>query len=1151
MPASIIGMVVGELVAAAVVETVMLPLVASTVISGVVGFATSTVLRGAFSGSEGGGTQDSAAAAVADPIVTSKDRLISVRQPVAPWDVVYGRVRKGGVITYMESSSDHVYLHLIVTLAGHVCDAVETVYLNDEALTLDGSGWAQGRFLKGDGTSYARVQISLGAEAGQPFSDLVSESGGLWTDAHRQTGHTKIYLRLEASPDIFPSGLPAITAIVRGKKVSDPRYSPAVTAYSNNAALCLLDYLTDTEYGIGATYATEIDDTQAVSAINSCAEAVALAAGGTESRYTANGTFNVDAEPQRVLELMLASMSGKLVNIGGRWHLYAGVYDAPTLSLSDDDLAGGMRIQSLVSRRDNANGAKGTFTDPNSSWQPTDFPPVASNQYKTEDGGERVWRDMDLSPFVTSGTQAQRLAKIELLRTRQGLTIIAPFKLKAFRAATGRTISYTSSHLGLSSKAFEVGESRFIFAEDGSLAVELSMRETASSIFDWSTNDESPVDAAPNSNLPDPFAGLTISGLTATSGTADLFVNGDGTVVPRVRLRWTSLTNPYIKNYEIQFSRLDQSPTSWEDAPTVAAPATEAFALPVEDGVIYDLRIRAVSLLGNRGDWAYVRSHTVVGKTELPSDVSGASAVQSGGLVVMGCNAVADADLDAIEVRLQDAGNTTWADGTPVANILRGQTVTSAALPPGTFNLLFKARDTSGNYSANAAVVEIIVTSEGYSAITNVEQSTAWLGTRSNMVKHYTGVLTPDSEEIAAIHLSCPGTSGNVARASDGVRANLTGFDIRVRALVSAYPAAAQGNLSCLMSKFTGPNGTFSFRFSINNAGSLNLGLTQSGYYAGSPNEFNESGSVTAIPLDGKVRYYRATYRQSDRRVQYFLSDDGRAWTQLGSDKTFSFVGSIHWGAENIEIGSDQQASIEALIGRVYSAEVRSAIDGPVIVSFNPEEDGASNGSTSVVSSSGHTWSIIQSGASPASIDGLGWEVFNEFVPNAYTDCYYTAPVIDKGIDANARIYGDIVSRLGPGETSGVAAPELQVDYRLSTGSFDGYEVWTVGMANFRYLLARIHVDTTIGKPVIEGFNPTIDGLSRDESGTLTVGAGGSGSVTFATPFHSTPVLNVSPQGSGNVSASYDGLSSTGFTGYFKSGGAAAAGTLSYTAIGA
>ena len=32
-------------------------------------------------------------------------------------------------------------------------------------------------------------------------------------------------------------------------------------------------------------------------------------------------------------------------------------------------------------------------------------------------------------------------------------------------------------------------------------------------------------------------------------------------------------------------------------------------------------------------------------------------------------------------VRLQDAGQTDWDDGQPIANILRGQTVTSAALP--------------------------------------------------------------------------------------------------------------------------------------------------------------------------------------------------------------------------------------------------------------------------------------------------------------------------------------------------------------------------------------------------------------------------------------------------------------------------------------
>ena len=42
--------------------------------------------------------------------------------------------------------------------------------------------------------------------------------------------------------------------------------------------------------------------------------------------------------------------------------------------------------------------------------------------------------------------------------------------------------------------------------------------------------------------------------------------------------------------------------------------------MPVEDGVAYDIRLRAVSLEGLVSEWAEVLAHVVVGKTTPPSE---------------------------------------------------------------------------------------------------------------------------------------------------------------------------------------------------------------------------------------------------------------------------------------------------------------------------------------------------------------------------------------------------------------------------------------------------------------------------------------------------------------------------------------------------
>ena len=55
-------------------------------------------------------------------------------------------------------------------------------------------------------------------------------------------------------------GIPKVDARVQGLKVSDPRTSPPTVAYSDNPALCLADFITDTDYGMGLTLDTTTVD---------------------------------------------------------------------------------------------------------------------------------------------------------------------------------------------------------------------------------------------------------------------------------------------------------------------------------------------------------------------------------------------------------------------------------------------------------------------------------------------------------------------------------------------------------------------------------------------------------------------------------------------------------------------------------------------------------------------------------------------------------------------------------------------------------------------------------------------------------------------------------------------------------------------------
>jgi len=72
-----------------------------------------------------------------------KDREITFRSAVAPRRVIYGRDRVGGVMVFAQSTgTKKEFLHLVIALAAHECDAIEQVWFGDELLpTPDGSGW--------------------------------------------------------------------------------------------------------------------------------------------------------------------------------------------------------------------------------------------------------------------------------------------------------------------------------------------------------------------------------------------------------------------------------------------------------------------------------------------------------------------------------------------------------------------------------------------------------------------------------------------------------------------------------------------------------------------------------------------------------------------------------------------------------------------------------------------------------------------------------------------------------------------------------------------------------------------------------------------------------------------------------------------------
>ena len=82
-------------------------------------------------------------------------------------------------------------------------------------------------------SSYAYVHKYLGSPDQAASAQAQANIPG-WSGDHRLRNIAYLYVRLEFNNDVFPLGIPNISAVVKGKKVYDPR--TGLTAWSDNAA---------------------------------------------------------------------------------------------------------------------------------------------------------------------------------------------------------------------------------------------------------------------------------------------------------------------------------------------------------------------------------------------------------------------------------------------------------------------------------------------------------------------------------------------------------------------------------------------------------------------------------------------------------------------------------------------------------------------------------------------------------------------------------------------------------------------------------------------------------------------------------------------------------------------------------------------------
>jgi hypothetical protein len=266
---AVLGMVIESGITAAAADVLGASLATASFIGGATGLVAGGVASLAVQSVIGSNGPSSAQSAVA--AAQAQGILLNSQSNVDPIPVIYGRRRVGGTRVLIEvSGASNEYLHIVVVISEGPVAAIDNVYLDDLLAT-------DAKF-----AGLVTVNKHLGTANEAADSELIG-AVPKWTTECKLANCAYVYVKLKYDSNAF-SGLPTITADVRGRTLYDPR--DGQTRYSNNAALAVRDYLTNPLYGRGVGI-TNVDDLSFIAAANAC-----------DARITApafSDTFTADA----------------------------------------------------------------------------------------------------------------------------------------------------------------------------------------------------------------------------------------------------------------------------------------------------------------------------------------------------------------------------------------------------------------------------------------------------------------------------------------------------------------------------------------------------------------------------------------------------------------------------------------------------------------------------------------------------------------------------------------------------------------------------------------------------------------------------------------------------------------------------------------
>ena len=688
--------------------------------------------------------------------------------------IIYGTRKVGGNVVFLETSgTDNEYLYMALVLSEGEIDEVTALYVNDKRVYFDGGALNdnvqrtvrntdQNFYDTENSESLITAEAHFGSDT-QTSSSLLSSSGigeptTSWQSIHKLQGLAYIALRFKWNADKFGS-IPQVQALVKGRKIYDPRLDSTVTggsgshrkddkstwAYSDNPILQLLDYLRNDRFGMGITnsyFDSNFADWQTAS--NVCDTQVQPLGGdffdihpygigydtavslNTMSLMSSNTVVDTAKTAIDNVKDFVRGSRSFLNFSAGKYNILVETSGTASITLTEDNILGGITVLSK-NKNSRYNRVIVNYIEPTKNYQSdsAQFPPIVDTELptadqfetmKTEDGDILLEGRFDFS-MMTNGFQAEEMAEIILRRSRSSLNISFKADATALDLAIGDIVNVTHATTGFSAKPFRV-QGMTLNADH---SISLTCSEHQDSYYSFGTK-QTP-DEIVDTTLPNPF--IVQSPVLSVSDELRA-LNEEAISILIVNVQ---ATDQFITDFEVQAKK-----TTDTNYINLGRGASSNFELPnVEDNAIYDVRARSVTSVSRS---VFISAqHQVIGKTAPPADVTNFQVNIINTEAHLSWTPVPDLDLSHYIIRHSPL--TTGATFTNAITLIDkvSRPANTITVPALTGTYFVRSVDKIGLKSLNATSnVALIENVKNLNFIASSTQNPSFTGAKSNVV---------------------------------------------------------------------------------------------------------------------------------------------------------------------------------------------------------------------------------------------------------------------------------------------------------------------------------------------------------------------------------------------------------------------------------